>query len=888
MTLIDTVSYEGDTGAPYTEGSGAGLFDSSSTDYVGISRFPDGIDTDRNNVDLSSHCITPGAANVTDASGCPEPGPPTLAINEIDYDQPGSDGAEFVEIKNTGSSAIDLGGFSLELVNGSNDSIYKTVSLPAVALAPGDYYVVCGNAANVLNCDLDVSPSSNLIQNGAPDAVALVQGAIVIDTVSYEGDTAAPYTEGSGSGLVDSGSTGNDFKGISRLPDGFDSNQNNLDLAFVCITPGAPNTIADFGCGAAGPVLEIYEIQGSGAHSPFDGSPISTIDNVVTALSGSGFFIQTPTARTDGDPQTSDGIYVFTGSAPTVAVGDLVGVSGTVVEYYDFTEISGNPVVTVNGVGAVPAPVMLDETLPSGFPAEPPELESLEGMLVTATGIASGPSDRFGDIPVVARTVRSYREPGILFPGIVGLPVWDGNPEVFEIDPDAGGLLDVQMFSNQAFDATGPLAFSFGDYQIWPTDLMIGPPPALPIPASDPMPAEFTVASQNLLRLMSNNVASRAAKLSLYILDVLKAPDILAVQEVDTILTLQTLASQIAVDDPSVLYTPYLIEGNDIGGIDVGFLVRDTVTVYSVTQFGEDLQFEFNGTDYWTYDRPPLVLDAEYIGAGEPFPIVVINNHLRSLNDIDDETSIARTKRYEQALDLSLFIQEIQTLYPDSPFVVTGDFNAFQFTDGYVDVMGQITGDIIPGDSLLPGTDEVDPNLFNEILSLPEAERYSFVFEGNAQVLDHMLTSEAIAPAIIGVDYPRGNADSPAELFEDNDGLTLLRASDHDAVVLYILADTDFDGVPNGVDICPNTMIPEGVPTQRLGTNRWALVDEDGIFDTKAPKGNNKDPKRSFTIEDTAGCSCEQIIDELHLGKGHEKFGCSNGVMENWVEEVQD
>jgi predicted extracellular nuclease len=885
-TLIDTVSYEGDTGTPYTEGSGAGLSDSSSIDFLGISRIPDGVDTNSNNVDLSTRCITPGAANVPDASSCPEPGPPTLAINEIDYDQPGSDSGEFIEIKNTGSSAIDLGSFSLELVNGSTGTVYKTVALPAIALAPGDYYVICGNAANVLNCDFDVSPDSNLIQNGAPDAVALMQGAMLIDTVSYEGDTVAPYTEGSGAGLVDSGSTGNDFKGISRLPDGFDSDQNNLDLAFVCITPGTSNTVADFGCSAAGPVLEIYEIQGSGAHSPFVGSPISTIDNVVIALSGNGFFIQTPTARTDGDPQTSDGIYVFTGSAPTVAVGDLVDVSGTVVEYFDFTEISGNPVVTADGTGAVPAPVMLDETLPSGFPADLPELESLEGMLVTASGIATGPSDRFGDIPVVARTVRSFREPGIVFPGIFGLPMWDGNPEVFEIDPDAGGLLDVQMFSNQAFDATGPLGFSFGDYQIWPTSLTPGPPPTLPIPASDPMPAEFAVASQNLLRLMSDNVATRAAKLSLHIRTVLNAPDILAVQEVDTLTTLQTLANQITADDPAVVYTPYLIEGNDIGGIDVGYLVRDTITVYNITQFGKDLQFEFNGTDYWTYDRPPLVLDAEYIGAGEPFPIVVINNHLRSLNDIEDETSIARTKRYEQALELSLFIQDFQTLYPDTPFVVTGDFNAFQFTDGYVDVMGQITGDIVPSDSLLPGTDEVDPNLFNEIFSLAEAERYSFVFEGNAQVLDHMLTSESIAPAVKGIEYARGNSDSPAELFEAND--TTLRASDHDAVVLHILADTDFDGVPNGVDVCPGTAIPESVPTSQLGTNRWALVDDDGVFDTKAPKGNSKGPKRSFTIEDTAGCSCEQIIDELHLGKGHEKFGCSNGAMENWVSEMQN
>jgi hypothetical protein len=107
-------------------------------------------------------------------------------------------------------------------------------------------------------------------------------------------------------------------------------------------------------------------------------------------------------------------------------------------------------------------------------------------------------------------------------------------------------------------------------------------------------------------------------------------------------------------------------------------------------------------------------------------------------------------------------------------------------------------------------------------------------------------------------------------------------------VVLYILADSDFDGVPNSEDMCPGTTIPEGVPTQRLGTNRWALVDEDGIFDTKPPNGKGNGLDRSFTIEDTAGCSCEQIIDELHLGSGHTKFGCSIGAMETWIDQVQE
>ena len=307
--VIDTVSYEGNTGAPFTEDSGDGLVDSSSSSFVfrGISRFPDGVDTDVNNVDLSPRCITPGAENVADDSNCPEPlAPPRLVINEVDYDQPGTDAAEFVEITNIGDLPGDLAGIDLLVINGSGGgaSVARTLALPAVSLAPGDYFVVCGDAVNVANCDFDVSPDSNLIQNGSPDAVALSLGGSILDTVSYEGDTGAPFTEGSGSGLGDSGATGQDFKGISRLPDGFDSDFNASDFANVCITPGAANTVLDTGCGPEGPEREIFEIQGTGDASPLAGSGVITRSNVVTAVAPDGFFIQTPVERSDGDADT--------------------------------------------------------------------------------------------------------------------------------------------------------------------------------------------------------------------------------------------------------------------------------------------------------------------------------------------------------------------------------------------------------------------------------------------------------------------------------------------------------------------------------------------------------------------------------------------------------
>lgn len=95
-------------------------------------------------------------------------------------------------------------------------------------------------------------------------------------------------------------------------------------------------------------------------------------------------------------------------------------------------------------------------------------------------------------------------------------------------------------------------------------------------------------------------------------------------------------------------------------------------------------------------------------------------------------------------------------------------------------------------------------------------------------------------------------------------------------------SDSDGDGVVDDDDVCDGTVIPDPtIPTVVLGTNRWALVDDNGDFDTVDPKGEG--PQRSYTIVDTAGCNAEQIADALGLGNGHYKHGLSNSAMDEWV-----
>jgi hypothetical protein len=108
-----------------------------------------------------------------------------LRINELDYDQPGTDAQEFVELK--GTPGVSLTGLELHLVNGLNGSIYH--SEPLTGTLPADGYLVLG-AVGVPNLDLVLDDGgSNLIQNGAPDGLGVwdALSGTYCDFVNYEG-----------------------------------------------------------------------------------------------------------------------------------------------------------------------------------------------------------------------------------------------------------------------------------------------------------------------------------------------------------------------------------------------------------------------------------------------------------------------------------------------------------------------------------------------------------------------------------------------------------------------------------------------------------------------------------------------------------------------------
>jgi len=816
----------------------------------------------------------------------------------------GSSNNKALEIVNLTGAAVNLAadGYNVQMYFNGNPIAGLTINLTGTALANGDVYVIAQASASAsILAQADQTQGSGWF-NG-DDAVVLRRGTTILDVIGQIGFD--PGTEW-GTGLTSTAD--NTLRRKLTITDGDPAGSDAFTPAvewdgFAIDTFGGLGChTADATCPVVPPpppvVKEIFEIQGNGLASPHVGLNVETRDNVVTALVGNGFFIQTPDDRADADPETSNGIFVFTGITPSVAVGDQVDVVGKVAEFFNMTEIDATG-LTVDAFGVpLPAIVNFDATTPSPDQPQPAtELERFEGMLVrVVNGIVASPTNQFGEASVVVGPQRPFREPGILFPGLAGLPVWDGNPEIFEIDTDflaaPPGLL---LAAGATVTAEGPLAFSFGDYQIWPTDLEFTGEAAV-VPVRERAPGEFTVGSQNFLRLFdtvndpdtddpvptAQEYADRLAKLSLHVRTVLGAPDVLAVQEVENLTALQDVAARIHADDASLVYTAYLVEGNDIGGIDVGFLVKDTVQVSSIDQFGEDDVFVFGSNPPAPLnDRPPLVLRGAYVGNGAAFPIVVVDVHQRSLSGIEgsDGTRV-RAKRNEQALRLSELIQELQG-EAGLRLVVIGDFNAFEFTDGYVDVMGQVTGNPDPLGAETPVTPMVSPALTNQTFNMPADQRYSFVFDGTAQSLDHAITSQSLDPWVRGAEHSRGNADAPFAF--DDDPTTALRSSDHDGTVVFLMSDSDADGVPDDEDQCAATSIPEAtVPSQGLGVNRYALVNGDLVFDTVPPPGGGG-AGPTFTVADTQGCSCEQIIARLGLGQGHVKKGCSVEAMEEWI-----
>jgi predicted extracellular nuclease len=614
------------------------------------------------------------------------------------------------------------------------------------------------------------------------------------------------------------------------------------------------NMAADFSFGfqtvsPPAPPTPIYEIQGSGSTSPFAGTE-QTTTGIVTTILGSGFFMQDSAG--DGDADTSDGIFVFTGSstARTLAPGDEVRVTGTVVEFRptsrprDLTLTEFSPAtVTRTGTGAaLPSPVEIgdrpDEVIaPDGIDA----FERLEGMLVAIDSPrVSGPTNDFGEFVVAASgdQANMTADGNFIVRPLPGDAV-DYNPERIMVDDEArvpGGsgsgtrinnpMVPVTVGDTATGDIVGPLDYQFSNYRVQAnhsvSSVLTGSSPDSPIGGlRSPEPFEGRIATFNVENLFdcvdapnkaddhpTCNAAALAAletqlaKLAMAFEQELGSPEVAIIEETENTLVLTGDANGFVPGTtiPALLprvdgnFQARSFDASDERGIEVAFVYNaDRVTLheaYLSTAVLPDGGL-FTGSATIRPGREPLVgfFTIDDVDA------IVVGNHLKSkggpqfgvdpLEAGDDPLYGAFQPptrwtevqlRHQQADYVRDLVDLLLTENPGASILVGGDMNDFHFGE--------------PGEgqhTLARMMDSPTDPLTNVIPFISEDERYTFIFEGNSQVLDHMLLNEEMAGLLRDQGIAHFNSDYPSAL--GSNASVTARSSDHDPLAAYFCTD---------------------------------------------------------------------------------------------------
>jgi predicted extracellular nuclease len=840
---------------------------------------------------------------------------PELVINEIMQNPSAvSDGnGEWFEIHNPTGEPVDIDGWTVK----DNDIDSFIIANGGPLLVPAGGYVVLGvNADSGTNggVTVDYEYSELFLSNSSDELVLLDAFLTEVDRVEWDNGFTFPDPNGASMALVDPRLDNNIGEHWCESSTPYGAGDSG--------TPGALNNcppIPAFGaCGDE--AVYIWQVQGSGPVSPLEGALGVIIEGVVVGdFQGGdelrGIFVQEEDFDADGDPLTSDGVFVYLdGFGPDVAPGDVVRLQGTVDEFFGLTELTRVFEMVDCGWDETATPAAI--TLPQ---ASVDDWERNEGMAVNfaQTLVASGHSNqaRFGEVDLALETPLDTPT-NVVAPGAPAIALQDLNDRSrIQLDdgstvqnplplPPYLGADNTLRIGDSLAGLSGVLGYSFGNYEVHPTsEVEFTRENPRPAGAPDVGSSLVTVAGFNVLNYFTTLDGSgpicgplgdqgcRGAD-NPFEFERQKAKIVDALARLDADIA-GVIELENAPDD-----TPLadLVDGlNAVVGagtfdyIATGAIGTDAIrqgiiyrpeTVTPVGGFGI-LDDSFDPDYRAGFNRPALAQTFEENTSGERFTVVV--NHLKSkgsdcedVGDFDagDGQGNCNGVRTDAAMVLVDWLASDPTGSGDPDFLIIGDLNAYAMEDPVMVIESGGFTDLIKA---FVGTGFVDG-------------AYSFNFRGQSGYLDHALTSPSLLGEVSGAASWHINADEPRGL-DYNDfnqpGLfnpDAFRSSDHDVIVAGILLDADEDGVWDGIDQCPGTVIPESVPTLELGVNRFALTDGDGIFDTVDPRGNG--PRAGFSIHDTAGCSCEQIIEVQELGDGHSKYGCSLGEMEEWVELV--
>ncbi len=625
---------------------------------------------------------------------------------------------------------------------------------------------------------------------------------------------------------------------------------------------------------AALPTTPIHDIQSATHTSPYNTQTIVTT-GVVTAKSGNGFWIQDPAP--DADSATSEGIFVFTNSAPVVAVGDAVRVGGTVSEFrpggsgstnLTTTEIigpsitvqsTGNvvPPATVVGIGGRTPPTAVIEDDASGSvetsgdfdPAQDgiDFYESLEGMrLQVNNAVVVGPTNANGESWVLPddganATVRTNR-------GGIVIRAGDFNPERIQIDDTIAPVAVLNVGDEYTEPIVGVLDYNFGNFELLQTSTPASASNGLTreVTPINPHPDVISIGTFNVENLDPGDPDSKFQELASLIVNNMRSPDLLSLEEiqdnngatnngvVDASQTLNELIAAIQSEGGPAYEFRQInpvnnADGGEPGGnIRVGFLFRtdrglafvdrpggtSTAATTIVNNGGEpELSFSPGRIDptntAFNASRKPLV--GEFTFNGHHF--FAVTNHFNSkggdqplFGRFQPPTLTTETQRLQQAQIVNNFADAILAVDPDAEIVVLGDLNDFEFSAPVQRLVGS-------------------PPIFVPLMNtLPQNERYSYVFEGNSQSLDHIVFSNSLHALPFVFDVVHVNAEFA------------IQASDHDPQVVAVQLGCQFSTSGTTMTLLTDCItdstvhIPNGWTLNGAGHTITGVDPDDGYF----------------------------------------------------------
>ncbi|MGZ3114834.1 endonuclease/exonuclease/phosphatase family protein [Streptomyces sp. H62] len=569
--------------------------------------------------------------------------------------------------------------------------------------------------------------------------------------------------------------------------------------------------------------VRVHDIQGTTRQSPYAGKQVTDVAGIVTGVRGygsRGFWIQDPSP--DADPATSEGVFVFTNSVPKVAVGDAVTVSGTVTEYVpggtssgnqSLTEItrptftvvsSGNPVPAATTVSArsVPRAYAPEGDADAGgsvggLTLRPAKYaldfyESLEGMNVRVSDArVVGATDPYTELWITVKPrENANRRGGTVYGSYDSQNT--GRLQVQSLGRPAD-FPDANVGDTLAGTTAGPLDYNqYGGYTLVASELGALESGGLERESTRAQSSrELAVATYNVENLdpSDDTFAAHAEAIVRH----LKSPDIVSLEEIqddngatdDGTVTAGATVGKL-IDAIAAAGGPRYdwrgidpvdkADGGEPGGnIRQAFLfdpervsftdrgAGDATTPTAVTKVRGRAALTHSpgrvdpANPAWANSRKPLA--GEFVFRGRT--VVVVANHFNSKGGDQGLTAQyqppsrgSETQRHLQAAAVNTFVKEVLAVQKNADVIALGDINDFEFS--------RTTRILEDGGAL-----------WSAVKSLPPSERYSYVYQGNSQVLDQILVSPSVRWAgRLSYDSVHVNAE-----FHD-------QVSDHDPQVL--------------------------------------------------------------------------------------------------------